>query len=73
MSLSVKCWVCGRQFRVKRPVSKTYDRVIGHVENKHPASALPFLEAMRKVDEQLPKEFHEAVIEGRDYPGCSAP
>jgi hypothetical protein len=62
MTLYVKCRICGKRFKVNRPMVATYDRVINHIENIHPMEALPFLSEILEVDKQLPEEFHR--IEG---------
>lgn len=61
MTLYVKCRICGRRFKVTRPMVTTYDRVIDHIEGKHPEQALPFLSEILEVDNQLPSEIHDAL------------
>lgn len=50
-----------------------YPTVIDHIESKHPYKASVVREIIRKIDAQLPKEFHTAVANDLDYPGYPCP
>ena len=47
------CRVCGRKFRDKGPV---WERVVEHIESKHPAQALPWRQEFAYLHAQREEE-----------------